>query len=222
MFDVYQHFEETLAKKSFHWVELKDQYLYVVQLGLTHFANVFFSTALQRAVEAFTDTGIIQYLFQWNYPIKRLYQPLTDVPRVLTFSDLSFGFTIWFVACCVSIIAFLVELLMLMWRINNKRRILEKRNSVRRMNHQKVHPAPNDMHLQPVQSTYLKVETLKKFRVLMTDSISRAKTYEPKNEKISNSSNKHCSFTIPKVTLNNSQTLTDSSRNDVLQIIAMT
>lgn len=175
MFDLYQQFDESLrSKKIIHWLELTDQYLYVVQLGFTHFANVFFSAALQKTVEAFTDTGIIQYLFERNYHIKRHYQPLKDVPNVLSFNDLSFGFNIWFGACCVSIIAFLAELLMLMWTMN-KWRILERHNSAKWINYQKVHPAPDDMHHQQVQSRYIKPETLRKFRVQMTDSISRTR-----------------------------------------------
>lgn len=162
--DVYQHFDEILLKKNLNWLELPNQYLYVNQVGFTHFANVFFSAALQKAVEAFTDTGIIQHLFQLHYPSKRYYQHSEDFPNVLTLQDLSFGFNIWIGACCFSVVAFLLELIMLMCKALGKRIETIQR---RQINHEKVHPASSRMDYQ---NRSVKAETVRKFRVIRTDS----------------------------------------------------
>lgn len=91
---------------------MNDQYLYISQVGFAYFANTFFSNALLKAVQEFTDSGIIQYLFEKNHNTKQTFPPEENSPNVLNFYDLSFGFYIWLGACCVSVSVFFVEFLM--------------------------------------------------------------------------------------------------------------
>ena len=163
--DLYQRFEESSSKQIQYWLELTDQYLYVNQIGFTHFANVFFSNALQKAVSAFTDTGVLQYLFECNFHLKRQHQHSKKIcSNVLNLHDLSFGFYIWLAACCVSVLVFLVEFLM---RMCMKDKIQDE-HSVRRIKSSKVYPDFHDRDDKSAQKVTIKAETLHRFRVTRT------------------------------------------------------
>ena len=181
--DVYQHYEDSQLKEGERWLELNDQYLCVNQIGFTHFANVFFSNALQKAVSAFTDTGVLQYLFECNYHIKRQFQPPENSPNVL---NLSFGFYIWLGTCCISIISFLVEFFM--WTCKKKQTGIQNREEnrkavkVRKIKYAKIYQALYNAKNGAVQNMKIKAETLKKFKILKKNNPLQNLSSE--NEKI--------------------------------------
>lgn len=70
--------------------------------------NSFLYPILNEVVDKLLTTGIAQHLYK-NYVKTILFEEEKKQLKVLTLSDLSFGFTLWGVACGISALAFLIE-----------------------------------------------------------------------------------------------------------------
>lgn len=166
--DVFQRFQESFNKKYYHWLELNDQYLYVIQLGFSYYAHAFFSNALQRAIQELTDSGIIQHLFAQNYDLKMTHPPEENCPNVLTLHDLTFGFYIWIGAFCITIVVFIIEVTVWMCRKDKSksyRDIWKRQIFFRKFKHNKVHPAVFSGTDDTIESRRIKSATLMKFKI---------------------------------------------------------
>lgn len=104
---VLNYYEEK-HKRNFDWLRVNG-------ITETHDCFVFqeydFSFPMfKRTIDKLIDTGIMQYLNE-NYYMKKIKfdKPVTG-PKVLSVSDLAFGFNIWLGCCLVSCGVFLLEI----------------------------------------------------------------------------------------------------------------
>lgn len=80
-----------------------------MNLGIAR--NSILYESLNEILEKLGPSGIFQHLINYDpsvdYPI--FDSAIEKPPRILTLDDLSFGFVLWLVACCISIVGFAVE-----------------------------------------------------------------------------------------------------------------
>ena len=164
---IFQQIQESLMRRSFHWLELQNQYLFVRQLGFSYFAHTFFANALHRTVVQFTESGIMQHIFDENYNFIILNQPEPNSPNVLNLHDLAFGFYIWLVTFGISILVFFIEISVLKFKKNKKLgRLFKRENSYQRqVKFCKIYPSMFDEEYDSTQSILMKSDTLMRFKV---------------------------------------------------------
>ncbi|KAL7025095.1 hypothetical protein ACKWTF_013339 [Chironomus riparius] len=170
---VFQHFQESYDKKIYHWLELHNQYLYVRHLGFSYHANVFFTTMLHKTIEQFVEYGIIQHIFDENYDLKILHLSEPNNPTVLTLHELAFGFYIWLGTFGISILAFFIEIIVWMFKNNEKMKTTwsqrRQKRYISQVKHCKIYPSMFD---EENGSKNLKSETFKKFHVQKNNAAS--------------------------------------------------
>ncbi|KAL7025093.1 hypothetical protein ACKWTF_013337 [Chironomus riparius] len=178
---VFQHFQESVDKKSYHWLELNNQLLFVNHYGFAYYGLTFFSTALQQTVNQFISSGILQHLFDTNYNRKFSFRFEQNSPTILTLHALAFGFYIWLATFGISIVVFIIEISV--WMLKNiKSKSAGKDNKKyqkyhKRVKHCKVYPSMFDS--SQTQNDIIKPATLKKFKVHKNNSTSSKKWPKP-------------------------------------------
>lgn len=92
-------------------IQLEEQ-LCTVNTGIGLIKNHFLFHLTDEVIQRTTSFGIPQFLDKLYMGLlyhKRVQMPVS--PQILSIEDLSFGFIIWLVACSISCLAFLGELL---------------------------------------------------------------------------------------------------------------
>lgn len=110
------HLYQSSGRKSFNWMQLKRQTFQVTITGFSFYANHFFFQIIDTATKQFSETGLLKELVsRYLRDLKKLN--VDNYPKVLLVDDLSFGFVIWLVSCGISIVAFLIEIFMMVSEI---------------------------------------------------------------------------------------------------------
>jgi hypothetical protein len=92
-----------------------DERYFIVSLGITLKRNNFLYQITNEVINWLNSAGISRQLWE----ISKFIKPVSKIypePAVLTIDDLSFGFTIWWISCGVSCLAFMVELFYFIFR----------------------------------------------------------------------------------------------------------
>ena len=90
---------------------MKKETILVRRFGTSCYKNNFMFYLTEEVTQILVQAGIPQYLREY---VADFYFPLRQEviePQVFAIEDLEFGFEIWLVACAVSIVVFIVELL---------------------------------------------------------------------------------------------------------------
>lgn len=115
-----------------------NEVLFTALNGFFMIRNHFMSHMFFELVDRTITAGIPQHLYEYHkwVMLKRQIQGsarrLIDGPQVLTVPDLSFGFVLWLIACGISAIAFMFE--MIMWPFFKRK----QKKFYRKL--QKIHP----------------------------------------------------------------------------------
>lgn len=87
------------------------QPLFNIQVGIGLLPNHFLYDLTEDVVQKFISMGIIQNLYNY-YSWVLFHTEIRNTgtgPMVLSLDDVTFGFNIWIVMCCLSVIGFLIE-----------------------------------------------------------------------------------------------------------------
>jgi hypothetical protein len=76
-------------------------------MGMSKTSEVFLG--FEELFQQLISSGIPTYLEARDYPLY-FYKEDPSEPQVLSIEDLSFGFIVWLIACCVSTLVFVLEI----------------------------------------------------------------------------------------------------------------
>lgn len=145
----FKNYYENATGMSINWNQL-DEILYTSHESFVFFQLSFFFRMFKKIIDRLIDTGVMKYLAE-NYYTKELkFLKFKSEPKVLSVDDLAFGFNIWLWVCCVSVSAFIAELIVSKWKSRKK------------LKYAKVHPIEINSINQKKKAN---PETLMKFRV---------------------------------------------------------
>lgn len=94
---------------KYNWYMLPDVYFHQSVTGIFIKRNNFFYQVINKVLQRWVSTGIIDHMIKNVFKPKRKFIKEKEWD-VLTLENLRFGFVIWLGTCCVSIIAFILEL----------------------------------------------------------------------------------------------------------------
>lgn len=90
---------------------LKKVFINALPTALIVKRNSILESVFYEVMPQFVSSGIPQYLNKFHADLFHIgYREFNEkIPKVLTVDDLAFGFNLWFMACCLSIIGFICE-----------------------------------------------------------------------------------------------------------------
>ncbi|CAG9799883.1 unnamed protein product [Chironomus riparius] len=137
---IFQHsviiFEETKNGRTLNWHQLSDPIL-VTQAGFVFLKNNFYLQVMNRILDAWIPTGIVDKIVEDFLCVKRKFIAIKE-PNVLTVYKLSFGFTIWLGCCGMCGLVFAIEIGYFIIKARLRPKKVESK--LRKIKHAKIHP----------------------------------------------------------------------------------
>lgn len=124
------------------------------------FQSAFYLKMIEETANRLIDTGLMNYLIKTILSDNIKIKNPEDPPKVLSLTDLSFGFNIWIGFCCLCISSFILEHLLV--------KLYIKWNYYSSGKHIKYAKIWSLKNFQKTQTIKLKLQTQNHFRIRKT------------------------------------------------------
>lgn len=100
------------------WNEIKTETTF--NLVMVFRNNPYYFSMLRKTINRLIDARIMIRLGKEYYPTRQKLSEIKSQPKVLSMSDLKFGFHIWFGCCLISFIGYIMELFYMLYKVAEK------------------------------------------------------------------------------------------------------
>jgi len=107
--DYHQNLQSFVMRENVAWNQIQDLILYTAFDAFLFLDNSFYFLMLKNLINNLIPTGVMNHLIDAYYTKKLTFQKTEKEPKVLNIDDLQFGFKIWFGACLIAFLTFLLE-----------------------------------------------------------------------------------------------------------------